>query len=326
MAQHDSGYKLLFAHKEMVRDLLLGFVKESWIDELDLDSLEKVSESYVSNDLRSRHNDVIWRVRWRRQWVYLYLMLEFQSSVDYYMAVRLLSYIGLLYQDLIRRGDVAKDKTLPLVLPIVLYNGRRRWRAPRALRQLFGWMPESFVRYVPLYRFVLLDQGRLSEPDFPSGRNVVAAVFRMEQSSTPEDLLRALRLLISWLQEPEQRNVRHGILEWLHRRGDSLDASVDWQQVHSLEEADTMLEDRIKEWKMQFRQEGLAEGRQEGRQQGRQEGSTEEARLILSRLLSRRFGPLPHDVEQRLEQAPLDQLESWIDRFYDAGSLEQVFH
>ncbi len=318
MTQHDAGYKLLFAHQEMVRDLLLGFVKENWIKELDLDSLEKVSESFVSDDLRSRHNDVIWRVRWRQRWVYLYLMLEFQSSVDYYMAVRLLSYIGLLYQDLIRRGEVAKDKTLPLVLPIVLYNGRRRWRAPTALRQLFGWMPEAFSRYVPLYRFVLLDQGRLTEGDFPEERNVVAAVFRMEQSSTPEDLLHALRLLISWLQEPEQQNMRHGILEWLHRRGDSLDASVDWQQVHSLEEADTVLEDRIKEWKKQYQQEG--------RREGLEEGSTQATRLILSRLLSRRFGPLPADMEQRLEQAPLDQLESWIDRFYDAGSLEQVFH
>ena len=141
MAQHDTGYKLLFAHKEMVRDLLLGFIKESWIGELDLDSLEKVSESFVSDDLRSRHNDVIWRVRWRQQWVYLYLMLEFQSTVDYYMAVRLLSYIGLLYQDLIRRREVAEDKSLPLVLPIVLYNGRRRWRAPTALRQLSVAMP-----------------------------------------------------------------------------------------------------------------------------------------------------------------------------------------
>ncbi|WP_101676407.1 Rpn family recombination-promoting nuclease/putative transposase, partial [Alloalcanivorax mobilis] len=291
----------------------LGFVKENWIKELDLDSLEKVSESFVSDDLRSRHNDVIWRVRWRQRWVYLYLMLEFQSTVDYYMAVRLLSYIGLLYQDLIRRGEVKQGGALPLVLPIVLYNGKRRWRAPTALRGLFDWMPAAFARYVPFYHFVLLDEGRLSEPDFPKGKNVVAAVFRMEQSNSPEELLNAVRLLVSWVREPEQESLRHGIIEWLHRRGESLDPSLDWQSIYSLEEA-TMLEDRIKEWKAQYRQEG------------RQEGSTEEARLILSRFLSRRFGPLPSDMEQRLEQAPLDQLESWIDRFYDAGSLEQVFH
>lgn len=342
MAQHDTGYKLLFAHKEMVRDLLLGFIQERWVADLDMSSLEKVSESFVSDDLRSRHNDVIWRVRWRGRWVYLYLMLEFQSTVDYFMAVRLLSYIGLLYQDLIRRGEVERGGALPLVLPIVLYNGQRRWRAPTGLRGLLGKMPASFAPYVPLYRFVLLDEGRLNEEDFPVGRNVVAAVFRMERSGSPEELLGAVRLLVSWLREPEQETLRHGIIEWLHRRGESLDPSLDWQSIHSLEEADTMLEDRIKEWKAQYRREGLQEGREaglragrqegrqegrkEGRQEGRQEGSTIEARLILSRLLARRFGALPAEVRERLDQAPLEQLEDWIDRFYDAGSLEQVFH
>jgi hypothetical protein len=30
MASHDNSYNLLFSHLEMVRDLLLGFVKEEW--------------------------------------------------------------------------------------------------------------------------------------------------------------------------------------------------------------------------------------------------------------------------------------------------------
>ena len=45
MADHDNSYKLLFSHAEMVRDLLLGFVKEDWVQDLDLDSLERVSGS-----------------------------------------------------------------------------------------------------------------------------------------------------------------------------------------------------------------------------------------------------------------------------------------
>ena len=49
MANHDNSYKLLFSHQRMVRDLLTGFVKEAWVNELDLDSLEKAnSGSYVS--------------------------------------------------------------------------------------------------------------------------------------------------------------------------------------------------------------------------------------------------------------------------------------
>ena len=54
MAQQDCGYKRLFAHREMVADLLTGFVREPWVAEVELDTLERVSGSYVSDDLRER--------------------------------------------------------------------------------------------------------------------------------------------------------------------------------------------------------------------------------------------------------------------------------
>jgi predicted transposase YdaD len=100
---HDHSYKLLFSHPEMVADLLRGFVREDWVQQLDFSSLEKVSGTYVADDLREREDDVIWRVRWGQDWLYVYLLLEFQSTVDRYMAVRILVYLGLLYQDLIRQ-------------------------------------------------------------------------------------------------------------------------------------------------------------------------------------------------------------------------------
>lgn len=72
-----------------------------------------MSGSYVSDDLRIREGDVAWRVRWGPRWMYVYLLLEFQSTVDPFMAVRILTHVGLLYQDLIRRGDVGPDRHLP---------------------------------------------------------------------------------------------------------------------------------------------------------------------------------------------------------------------
>ena len=62
--------------------------------------------------------------RW--PWLYVLVTLEFQSTVDSHMAVRMLTHTGLLYQDLIHGGELGPDGRLPPVLPIVLYNGRRR--------------------------------------------------------------------------------------------------------------------------------------------------------------------------------------------------------
>jgi predicted transposase YdaD len=123
MVDHDRSYKLLFSHPAMVRDLLEGFVREDWLAQLDYASLERVSGSYVSDDLRERANDMVWRVRWGEKFVYIYLLLEFQSTVEAHMAVRVLTYVGLLYQDILKARTRSEVGRLPPVLPIVLYNG-----------------------------------------------------------------------------------------------------------------------------------------------------------------------------------------------------------
>ncbi|MCS6843380.1 MAG: Rpn family recombination-promoting nuclease/putative transposase, partial [Caldilineales bacterium] len=123
----DAAYKQLFSFPDMVADLLREYVPEAWVHEVEFSTLERVSGSYVSDDLRTREEDMVWRVRVRGQWVYIYVLLEFQTQVEPFMAVRIVVYVGLLYQDLIRRGEVTADRRLPPVVPIVLYSGERRW-------------------------------------------------------------------------------------------------------------------------------------------------------------------------------------------------------
>jgi predicted transposase/invertase (TIGR01784 family) len=120
MSHHDHSYKLLFSHPQMVRDLLQGFVHEAWVADLDFSTLERVSASYISEDLRRREDDIIWRVRRAGDWMYIYLLIEFQSQPDPWMAMRMLVYVGLLYQELIKGGHFTDRGKLPPVFPLVL--------------------------------------------------------------------------------------------------------------------------------------------------------------------------------------------------------------
>jgi hypothetical protein len=45
----------------------------------------------------------------------------------------------------------------------------------------------------------------------------------------------------------------------------------------------------------------------------------------LTRLLTRRFGPLPEWVAPRVQQASATQLDTWLDRVLDAPTLEAIF-
>ena len=120
-AMDDPAYKQMFSRPRMVRDLLHGFAARGWSGALDFASLTPVPASFVSDDLQQRHGDLVWRVRFRDdRWLYLVLLLEFQSGVDRAMAVRMLAYTALLYQKLIGEGVLREHDALPPVLPIVI--------------------------------------------------------------------------------------------------------------------------------------------------------------------------------------------------------------
>ena len=56
---HDTGYKKLYSFPKMVEDLLVGFVGQDWIQELDFTTLEKLNNSYVTDEFRERSDDII---------------------------------------------------------------------------------------------------------------------------------------------------------------------------------------------------------------------------------------------------------------------------
>ncbi|HOW76260.1 MAG TPA: Rpn family recombination-promoting nuclease/putative transposase [Candidatus Competibacteraceae bacterium] len=74
------------------------------------------------------------------------------------MAVRVLTCIDLLYQNLIRSRQLGKSRRLPAVFPIVLYNGRRQWTAPIDLDTLMEPGPAGLAAYRPQARYLLIDE------------------------------------------------------------------------------------------------------------------------------------------------------------------------
>jgi predicted transposase YdaD len=233
MDEHDTIYKLLFAHDRMIQDLLVGFLPEKWVAALDLESLEKTNGSYVTDDLRGRHGDAVWRIRWGEEWLYVYLLLEFQSSVDRFMALRIMVYTGLLHQDLIRRGELGADRKLPSVLPVVLYNGERRWRAPTDVRALVQPPPDG-----------------------------------LEHHRSSDEVAGLLQLLVKWLSGPEQAGLRRAYLEWLRRRLPKWFPGETFPEMHDLQEAYEMITNRFEEWKERQRLAGVAQGVEQGRLDG----------------------------------------------------------
>ena len=314
--EHDTGYKLLFSHPEMVRDLILGFVPDEWLHSLDYATLEKVPGSYVSDDLQHRADDVVWRVRVGGQWVYLYLLIEFQSSVDRYMALRMMVYVGLLYQDLIKRAEVLDDGRLPPVLPIVLYNGLAKWTAATEVGDLIPPVPGLVAQFKPALKYLLIDENAYSDAELSSLKNLVAAVFRIEHPASPGTIKTLLNLMGEWLLD--RPDLRRMIAVWIRA---TLMRKQEYRivlpEVDDLQELNMGLAEKLEQWAHDYE----ARGRQEGRQEGEAKGEA----LALQRLLAKRFGGVPAAVASQIATASKEQIEAWFDKAIDAKSLDEVF-
>ncbi|MDR1423765.1 MAG: Rpn family recombination-promoting nuclease/putative transposase [Azoarcus sp.] len=288
---HDTSYKALFSCPELVRDLLRGYVPGKWLEQADYDSLTRINASYVSRSNKQRHDDMVWRIDIGGHWLWVYLVLEFQSEPDPWMAVRIMQYTSLLAEQLVREGvqEGLSEGRLPPILPIVLYNGKPEWRAPLDVADCFGPPPDGLEAYRPALRYLLLDERRLQQHPQKEMRNFADAVFRMEASQRLQDAIAVIAALKDVLRTPELQTVRRAFSQWIkallqRRATDSMIEEIDtikdvFEELEMLtEHRETWFDDALEKGILQGQEKGFLQGQEKGREKGREEGR--EAALI----------------------------------------------
>ena len=265
------------------------------------------------------------------QFLYVYILLEFQSGVDRWMALRMQSYVGLLCQNLVKQHALPPPLRLPPVLPLVLYNGAPRWSASLDLAALLMEAPAELIPFQPSQRYVLIDQQRLDPAALEKNSTLLGLLFQMELSSASEVRNKVLPALLTWFNDAPQASLMRSVEVWLaclaKRRGEPASFTFD-----SAEER-TDVGRKYATWAEEFEdigfqkgtEKGKAEGREEGREEGRAEGQLSALRGVLTHLLRKRFGDLPEPAVQRIGQASQAELERWCERSIDAPGFDAVF-
>jgi Putative transposase, YhgA-like len=313
MADSDSLYHRLFSHPRMVEELVRQFVPAALVTDLDFSGLRRVNPKFHigRRSAARRESDVIWRLPTRKGVdVYLYLLIEFQSQSDWWMAVRAQVYQGLLWQQVIQEQKLKSGARLPPLLLLVLYNGEQRWSAPTDLSELIGLKPHAALwHWQPQLRYYLLDMGAFAENALRRRDSLVALLFRLERSRSPQQLQQLIVEVIGWFRRHEGLRELKGLFSELVRqaiRGTGTRARV----PDDLLEMKSMLATLGKTWRAQWLAEGLAKGKAEA----------------LVCLLISRFGPLPPSFRKRIRGAKLASIERWFNRALDAHDLSSVFN
>jgi hypothetical protein len=137
---------------------------------------------------------------------------------------------------------------------------------------------------------------------FGRGRTLVRALTELNDLPEDDELRQAVM--------PALLAFRGPIMQDLKRTGDMNAA----EQVQALYEA----------WEKRTIRKGLKKGLKEGLKEGLEQGRAEAMRQVLVDLLTQRFGSLPRDASERIQQADTATLERWVGRVLPAASLGDV--
>ena len=156
---------------------------------------------------------MVWKLRKRDgSPLYVVLMMEFQSTVEHFMAARMNMYVGLLFDSLIRSGKL-KSRKLPQVVPLVLYGGKRAWNAPLELTELIEGRLPGLERYTNRFNYRVVSIHHCGEID-PERRNVADAWFRAIRVRDYDGAAAALRQLIAALEGHAHDRLRSTVTKW----------------------------------------------------------------------------------------------------------------
>jgi Putative transposase, YhgA-like len=314
LGQHDRSYRHFFSHPRLVADLVRDILGRRATGPVILSTLERVGDSFVSARQAARYGDLIWRVR-RPDGRWLYLLLEFQSRPEPFMALRALSYAVQLWEDLVRRGDLSSANKIPDLLSAVVYHGDRRWHAALEIAELIEGRPS---RCGVRMRYRLIDQRRYSSRRLWRLGGPVAALFLLERRFGLQELRRAVGLLTESLTAPEDAELRRAFVLWLRRvllpRYHLTEEEV--PALLGLEEFRSMLEDNVRYLEKQLLEKGRAQERAQGRDR--------EAALLL-RQLELKFGPVDEATRSQVLAANSVRRLAWAGRILTATSLAEVF-
>lgn len=259
---YDAAYKLFFSNQTLFRQLLETFVAQPWVAELDFSRCQKLEKSFVSQQYRQLESDLVYQVQLRDSTAYICILLEFQSTVQHFMAIRVANYVTNFYMNLLATDK--KIRQLPPVFPIVLYNGRHRWTAPENTKLLLA-QPERFGKFALDFSYFKIDINELSEQQLLHAGNAVSYLFLSETQYRLDVLSVELAKLFD---NDEDKQALSLILNWfeqlaVHGKIERIDFER-LSRVYSSKQEVDMIVDSVRKYK----ETAFADGLQQGLQQG----------------------------------------------------------
>lgn len=154
---HDKFFKETLGNVSLAKDFIMHYLPAEILGIIELDTLQPQKDSFVAEDLKEYFSDLLFGVQINGLEGYLYFLFEHKSYQTKNISFQLLTYMVEIWESKLNKEE---NKELPLIIPIVIYHGREKWRIPNSLGdQFIGFhdLPRNIQHCIPDYEYLLYD-------------------------------------------------------------------------------------------------------------------------------------------------------------------------
>ena len=223
---HDRFFRSAFSEKKVALGYLLEFLPTEVTNELDLESLDLESNSYVNKNLEEHFSDIVYRCQFKQSKqkqknnkqddIWLSFLFEHKSYPVYFIYKQLLQYVVSAWDTLIKQ-----NKPLKIIIPIVVYHGKDNWEM-RKIDDYFYIPNEHFRKFLPIFDYVLTDLSAISDDRISQIRQnakLFNALMALKHSRNLKFVLENLSLILAqaedYLENQGGQNFFHTIIVYL---------------------------------------------------------------------------------------------------------------
>ena len=285
---HDKLFKEGFSDPVNAAALLRQHLPAEVADLLQWDQLQLIPGSFLDDDLRHSHSDLLFSaplVADPDSSACVHLLFEHQSTRDPFIALRLLRYMVLIWEEWIRL--YGNSKPLPVIFPVVLAQDRKVWKLSTQFSTLFGNAASlDFLRpFLPDFAFRLI---QLAATPFDAIRGTPDGIFVLRVlKAEPIGRLLGNAVWDNNLLANVSRRLFDRFIRFLLARTDTIDRPRVFRKIEEVR--DPALRTSAMTLAQQLRQEG------------RQEGTLAASRQSVLEALDLRFGPIPDGLRDSIE-------------------------
>ncbi len=285
---HDLYFKKALKNPQAAKNFLQYYLPPETLALIQLETIESQNVEFIDEDLKKTASDVLFRVKTiHHKTAYIYVLLEHQRKPEKLMPFRLLKYlVRILDAHLVTH----KTSVLPLVIPLVLYNGEKSYPYSMDIIDLFSADIRQRAREQWVKPFSLLDLSQLDSREVKDDAWVSLLLNALKHGPTeasPEEIINVLKIDMVLLAEQHELGYIQDVFQYLCEVKERRLRSALWRKFQEClqpvlgEEFMISIADEIRQ---EAREQGMQQGMQEGVQQGMQEGVQQGMQIGVSQI------------------------------------------